>query len=259
MDPQKTVLGNLRNVVGCNGLRTIVDLGIMKQATLERRLADTLGKLPVRSIASIYALWLRQNMGKLAEDLRLAEAVHRCCDYLVHDGCDRDIAIQVFQACFSLGQDDGSGSKAGFLWDKRWHMGYILDFICRIYSWTGANTVTDPKHDSPADRFFPTQPLSPRLVSESLGRSNENVSLFFDRTPPSTEIIENFEYHLAAGIDTSTNAQSCNFEHDNETIPRHHIAKELTNSDSADPTANMPVSGSYICRRCGVKGWCCSF
>ncbi|KAM4056862.1 hypothetical protein HRG_003725 [Hirsutella rhossiliensis] len=88
MDSRDEILRNVREVLGCNGVRRLEDLAPMRQETIERRLTAAASKLQPASMASIYATWLQEQAysGCAAPP---AAVVDRWCHYLARRGCGK--------------------------------------------------------------------------------------------------------------------------------------------------------------------------
>ncbi|KAG6008357.1 hypothetical protein E4U21_004561 [Claviceps maximensis] len=59
MDSNTRIISNLQDVVGCSGLRSLKDLGLMRLMTVRGRVSNVEKKLPIQSIISIFIAWLQ--------------------------------------------------------------------------------------------------------------------------------------------------------------------------------------------------------
>ncbi|KAG6015809.1 hypothetical protein E4U43_004742 [Claviceps pusilla] len=59
MDSTTRIISNLIDVVGCNGLRSLADLGHMRLVTIQGRVSTVEKKLTIPSIISIFIAWLQ--------------------------------------------------------------------------------------------------------------------------------------------------------------------------------------------------------
>ncbi|KAJ6444526.1 Major facilitator superfamily transporter [Purpureocillium lavendulum] len=105
LDSEEQMLHNAREVLGCTGLLTVSDLGGMRQSTIERRISAVRHRLSPASIASLYAVWLREQA--LRERGPPADAVVRqWVNFLASSGCDDQTATRIWThaALMALGR-----------------------------------------------------------------------------------------------------------------------------------------------------------
>ena len=98
MDPLDLIIYNIREKLGCNGLRNLTDLAHMRQETLEKRLLSTRRTLSSQSIASIYSAWLSERICQkpLANPQPVVE---KMCSLLRRAGCERKSVLNIWMDC----------------------------------------------------------------------------------------------------------------------------------------------------------------
>ncbi|KMQ81445.1 hypothetical protein RF55_26294, partial [Lasius niger] len=102
MDSNAQMLRNVREVLGCNNIRSLEDLAPMRQTTLERRLSAAQDSLSPASIDSIYATWLQEQAFRAA-DVPPSQVIERWCHYLAYGGCSKkSLTIIWMQAALTV-------------------------------------------------------------------------------------------------------------------------------------------------------------
>lgn len=92
------ILLDLRQVVGCNGLRNLTDLGKMRQKTLEKRLRAAQRDLHPLRLAFICALWLSDQAKRIGGNER-EDAVEKCSILLAEMNCSRSQMLAAWKEC----------------------------------------------------------------------------------------------------------------------------------------------------------------
>lgn len=92
------IIYNIREKLGCNGLRNLTDLAQMRQETLEKRLFSSRRNLSSQNIASIYAAWLSQRIcQKQLGNPR--PVVEKMCSLLWQAGCEVKSVLTIWMDC----------------------------------------------------------------------------------------------------------------------------------------------------------------
>ncbi|KAG5941552.1 hypothetical protein E4U59_001667 [Claviceps monticola] len=81
MESNNTIINNLRDVVRCNHLRNLTDLGVMRLATIVNRVRVAENELKPPSIMSIFIAWLQAKAMQVSLE---ALPVEEWCRHLVH-------------------------------------------------------------------------------------------------------------------------------------------------------------------------------
>lgn len=99
MDSNDQVLFHVQVTMGCNGLRDLYNVGLMRQDTLEKRIDGAISQLSIINIVSICAIWLRE---KICRNSFLANSpnVKELCAFLQRRGCSQDMCCQIFYTAF---------------------------------------------------------------------------------------------------------------------------------------------------------------
>ncbi|CAH0048769.1 unnamed protein product [Clonostachys solani] len=95
MDPVREILFNCCNMLGFQGVRNLKDLGIMKQATLEKKLRKNGQRLESNSIASIYMAWMAEHIAK-SPSWEEGTPAWKMCMYLKDSGCGGIDAVRIW-------------------------------------------------------------------------------------------------------------------------------------------------------------------
>lgn len=110
MDSENIILTNVREVVGCNGIRHFGDLGKMRQKTIENRLRAVRRRLIPANMISIYIVWLHENIFGLG-DMEFQIVIKQFCSFLVDWGCAKPEAMDIWYDFSKQVLDNNTGSR----------------------------------------------------------------------------------------------------------------------------------------------------
>ncbi|KAF7557342.1 hypothetical protein G7046_g6069 [Stylonectria norvegica] len=244
MDPDHVVIKNVRDVVGCNGVRNFTDLGKMKQITLEKRLTAARPKLSSSSMMSIYAVWVRDQTFRVGGAER-TYLVKVWCDYLASWGCPPRMVL-------SLWEDFARQPPPRF---------FSIDQE-RLRSQMNAVGVELEKYYPPRPRDIDTP--SRTTAAFALGPKDQNAQMTYSesRTYQDDRMEQKRSlspFQIRKNMDTiplvmDLKDDCCN-ESSNTSAQGsdngHFIQDCPTNSD---PTWDSRPKPDYTCRRCGKRG-----
>lgn len=94
-DSRELMLENARGPMGCNGLRSLEELGQFRQERMEKRLGAACPSLSVESMASLYATWLQERVFRTAAVPDQA-IINRWAGFLASRGLDEDAIVTIW-------------------------------------------------------------------------------------------------------------------------------------------------------------------
>ena len=112
MEDASQILENIREEVGCNGVRHFSDFAKLKQPTVERKLmlAYQRRDKKLNSCISIYCIWLADQVQRIGGYDRFTTVVS-FCEFLVSMSCPKDKVINCWKDCmmYTLSQAGKTG------------------------------------------------------------------------------------------------------------------------------------------------------
>lgn len=237
MDTESTILKVIRDKVGCNGLRNFVDLGKMRQDTLERRLNAAGRRLNRGNMASVYVMWLRDQITRIggAERTQVVTAFSR---FLYSWDLSLDRSLEVWDDCVSY------TLKMLRAWENREgvmeKMETVRNEIIQGY----------PSSKSGVARAKSTHAVSrPKSIDSLRPASNPRSS-----QPRLQENIEPPKLPSASTYQPSRRASPMVIDLTNEPEPAPSSLKIVVKLPPNNPAMPSMVPNNYICKRCGIKG-----
>lgn len=100
MDSNDKILFHVRVTMGCNGFRDLVNIGVVRQETLVKRIDGAINQLSILNIVSICAVWLRERICRNSSSGTSLPDVKELCVFLQRRGCSRDMCCQIFYTAF---------------------------------------------------------------------------------------------------------------------------------------------------------------
>ena len=228
MDPIETILATACEKVGCNGLRNFGDLGKMRQDTLEKRLLVTQRELTSGNMASVYAMWLQDQVSRIGGAER-TKVVRTFCKFLNSWQFDPERILDLWDDCakYALILPGGNSNRMVM------HMDAVRNEIIRVF---------------PNSRAVDAHPRSTRV---RLGSSSSNSF----RTSLNTSLLLR-QQRDPGPKDSKALPRRINNDQDSSRAWREEgqrIANKWANTPFSHEVKPL-VPTSYVCKRCGVKG-----
>ncbi|KAG5983470.1 hypothetical protein E4U55_008063 [Claviceps digitariae] len=137
MDSQTRIISNLIDVVGCNGLRHLADLGFMRLDTIRGRVSNVEKKLSRPSIISIFIAWLQAKA--LQVDLEALPLEEWCRHLSFAYGCTESEVLRYWDS--SERKIWGHLSDPSSLPDVQRRMGDVCRAVRQVYARDGDASV----------------------------------------------------------------------------------------------------------------------
>ncbi|KAK7418367.1 hypothetical protein QQX98_003987 [Neonectria punicea] len=220
MDSDHIIISNMREVVGCTGLRNFTDLGRMRQDTLEKRLTSAEQSLSPDSMAAIYTAWLCNQTPRMSGDAKLS-AMKRWSGYLNLSGCSKFRATCLWDVCVDRALERmNEVDMNDFIMESDDVRDFILDH------WP-----------NPLPELCEYPPIDLDSIKTSECEPKRQLS---DSPPQSLKRKNIFSLRLDLKKDSGDTAAA-------ETSPDFESGSRLSDTIS-------PVPKNYRCRRCGIGG-----
>ncbi|PHH76566.1 hypothetical protein CDD80_1427 [Ophiocordyceps camponoti-rufipedis] len=101
MASKEEIIRAVRGPIGCNGVRSVKDLGLMRQETLERRLYAARRDISTNIMAAVYASWVQEQACRVKGTPSPA-IIDAWCRFLADRGCEKkDITLAWIQAALN--------------------------------------------------------------------------------------------------------------------------------------------------------------
>lgn len=242
MDSDEQILENLRDVVGCNGVRDWTDLGKIKQKTIEKRLHVARHELSPESMTSIYARWLADQMLRIGGAERKA-VVQTWSQFLAEHNCDIPLVLNVWSTCTESQIREATRKTPRDVDRLQWSMDAAKEQLNK------SHPLMLRRAEKSKEEKVPSRPESsyslPTVIQDSSGGGEHHLGYQPPRLPtpavlnvcapprlPEKKKLPRSGPKLANKIDF----------------------REISSPDvlSEDTTSNM--SRSYFCRRCKLNG-----
>lgn len=228
MDSNEKILQNMREVVGCTGLRNFTDLRRMRQDTLEKRMTAASPNLSTDSMVSIYASWMVSQALDLT-GVKKKETIFRWMGYISHAGCGQSKAECVWDACVDEVLDCTRHEEVGFVMDQMDEVRDIMScYYPRPFEYSGSKEFPIVGLDTPVAKALDTTP-SPKARSQ------------LSESPPLSLKRKNIFSLTLALRGNSHNP------------PAETTSPEFVNLGRLSGTIS-PVPKNYPCKGCGTKG-----
>ncbi|KPM38898.1 hypothetical protein AK830_g7669 [Neonectria ditissima] len=220
MDPDHLVLSNMRDVVGCSGLRNFTDLGRMRQDTLEKRLTAVQGRLNRDSVACIYTAWLCNQYPRPNGDAKV-NVLKRWSGYINLSGCSKFRATCLWDTCVDRALE---GMKDAHINDFIMEMDEVRDFILEHYPDPIPQLCQYPAID--VESIQTLQPEPKRELSNSPPHSLKRKNIF---------------------------SLTLDLKKDSGDDPAADTGSDFETASRLSDTIS-PIPKSYRCRRCLLAG-----
>ncbi|KAH6996264.1 hypothetical protein BKA56DRAFT_151411 [Ilyonectria sp. MPI-CAGE-AT-0026] len=259
MDSNEKILQNMREVVGCTGLRNFTDLRRMRQDTLEKRMTAASPNLSTDSMVSIYASWM---VGQ-ALDLtggKKKDTIFRWIGYISHAGCGQSKAECVWDACVDEVLDCTRHEEVGPVMDQMDEVRNIMScYYPRPFEYSGSKEFPIVGLDTPVAKALDTTP-SPKArsqLSESPPLSLKRKNIFSltlalrgnSHNPPAETTSPEFVNlgRLSGTISPVPKNYPCK-----GCGTKGHLVKDCP--ENPGPAFDLPPDVDYVCHLCGAEG-----
>ncbi|KAF7546503.1 hypothetical protein G7Z17_g8387 [Cylindrodendrum hubeiense] len=259
MDSDEKILTNMREVVGCTGLRNFTDLRRMRQDTLEKRLNAASTKLSTDSMVSIYTSWAVDRALHPADEKR-NETLTRWIGYISLAGCSLHKAEYVWDASVDrMLEHTGPSDVIGFLKQMDDARNFWLNCYPPPVEYSGSQESPILGLDKPIDEILDTIPLAETRSLLSLPQPHslkgKNIfSLTLDLKGishnPSPETTSSEFVNLGRlGRTISPVPKDYRCKHCDK---RGHVVKNCP--ENPGPAFHLPPELDYVCHLCGAEG-----
>ncbi|KAL7796603.1 hypothetical protein V8C37DRAFT_372358 [Trichoderma ceciliae] len=270
MDSNERVLFHVQVAMGCNGLRDLFNLGLMRQDTLEKRIGGATNRLSVPSIVSICAIWLREKICRTSSS-GMSPSVRDLCVFLERRGCSRDMCCQIFYDAFQKCPRDQVNQVSLRVGDRT--LTNFRDVVDHVFDnwhrWIDAAATAAAEAAEAAEASAVAQPTREESVAadDPLSQSYPAHNHDLASMPPAA-----YRQHFKASLKKLHKHQSHHYYQDKIKVvggpPASHEGRhpgdcapfDLGQASSWGSEAGQ--SGrcntrldDCVCRRCNIRGW----
>lgn len=256
MDSNDQVLFHVQVTMGCNGLRDLYNVGLMRQDTLEKRIDGAINQLSIINIVSICAIWLREKICRNSF-AGTSPNVKDLCVFLQRRGCSQDMCCQIFYTAFHrlrphLASQVSLRVSGETLTDFRSIVDYIYDHWHRWVEDAQAAADHAALLAAAKDPLPPTYPAyNHKLQSMPKGKYQKHVQESFNKLHRH----QNHHYYHDS-VKVEDGPAPIHEEHQPGDCAPYDLGQASTWGSAPDQAEKCRTrSDDCVCKQCSITGW----